>query len=708
MILVSNRLPMTVEKKLSGGFKITKSTGGLVTGLREIYRSEQCHWVGFSGVCADEPGYQELKQQLSQDRLVTVDLNQKEYNAFYSGASNNEIWPLFHYFPHAIESNPQNWPAYESVNQAFAKTILAIAKPGDQIWIHDYQLMFLPWLLRNAHLNLSIAYFHHIPFPAYELFRILKTRTEILSGLLGADLIGFHTTDYVNHFLNSVNRILGCTSHLDEVSYQGRKIKVIAHPLGVDVKMINEAIDKDIEEADVLHLAREIGNRTVLLGIDRLDYIKGIPERLLAFKRLLEQYPQHIGKITLIQICVPTRTNITRYSELRSLVEQLVGQINGEFGSPGYTPVQYLYRNFSQEELVAFYKLARVAVITPLRDGLNLVCKEYIAARNDDDGVVIISETAGAAAEMAEALIINPYDIDQFSQALHTALTMNAAERHDRLVKLRQRILESDNTVWAKSFIKFWQEAVNRNQHTHPQVLENGIHQLVRAIEQSSKCFLICNYELTADFIFGLQFPQNLEIILTTDGAKESCFKASNSSFSLIADNGASILVKDHSQWESLYLQEEFNNIKPEVNRLFSTYLSWVPGSYLEYKPFGVSLNYDKSEPLFAKARARDLTAAIAQLLENTLFRVYHKKNSIEIRPLLADKNHSLDTLLHRLQYQSENLLITISNSLIENELPELHPEHNIKINLTTTKEAKAFFQKISAKASKTMPGLST
>ena len=578
MILVSNRLPITVKKTMNGQYKIERSSGGLVSGLREIHQTADCLWVGHCGIYSGEMDYFDLKKQLADQRLMAVDLSKTEYDDFYNGASNNELWPLFHYFPDAIAADANNWLAYDNVNQAFAKTVLAIAKPGDQIWVHDYQLMYLPALLRNANPDLSIAYFHHIPFPAFELFRILPTRSAILTGLLGADLIGFHTHDYERHFLNCVSRVLGCQSQLDEVLYQNRRVKVIARPLGVDVKMIKHTSAHYVEQANVMKLAQEIGNRTVLLGIDRLDYTKGIPERLSAFKKLLEQYPQYVGKVTLIQICVPTRANVPRYAELRFKVEQLVGQINGEFGAPGYAPVQYLYRSFSQEEIIAFYKLARIAIVTPLRDGLNLVCKEYVAARDDNDGVLILSETAGAAAEMGEALLINPYDLDQFTETLHTALSMNVTERHFRLVKLRERVIEFDNMAWLRGFIQDWQQATQRN-HQYAKPLRNaGYANLIKRIHQARRCFIFLNHS-EASFLPELANSANIELTLITDYSREVCdAHFLDAPINLIAEHGAYIQFKAHSEWQSTGGLAEFTTITTNLLPVLESYTQYVPG----------------------------------------------------------------------------------------------------------------------------------
>jgi trehalose 6-phosphate synthase/phosphatase len=691
MILVSNRLPVIVEKSADGQFKIHKSSGGLISGLREIHQHTDCLWVGYCGVYADEPGYEAIKQALAQERLIAVDLTKKDYEVFYNGACNNAIWPLFHYFPEAVATNPDHWPAYIAVNQAFSETIKNIAHPNDQIWVHDYQLMLLPALLRQSMLNSAIAYFHHIPFPSSELFRILPTRQALLEGLLGADFIGFHTDDYVRHFLTSVTRILGYHPHWDEVLYQGRRIKVMAQPLGVDVKMIQQSMDHYIEQADVMQLAREIGNRTVLLGIDRLDYTKGIPERLLAYRQLLQQYPQHIGNITFIQICVPTRTDIPRYTELRAQVEQLVGKINGEFGAPGYTPVQYLYRSFSVDEVIAFYKLARVAIVTPLRDGLNLVCKEYVAARDDDDGVLILSEMAGAAAEMGEALLVNPYDINQFTGALHTALSMTAAERHHRLSQLRRRIIEFDNMAWLRSFTQHWQEAVKRNQARSVLLQDVIPESLLRRMTAARRCLIFL--EDDSDFIpldenslkifRQLTEMPSIELTILTPLNKDFCHDYfSDLRINLIAEQGVFIQRHTDRRWQTCCDPAEFSSVSADILPLLERYTHQLPGSMIERHPFSLRWRYRQSDQVFGRAQARDLEAALNQLLENTLFRVYHAHQTLEIRPLTTSQSIAIRQMLHQLHCQPQDLLLTLGHSDTLEEIHQICPQQNIGIHI--------------------------
>lgn len=710
MIIVSNRLPVTIQKTASGEFNIQKSSGGLVAGLREIHRQENlCSWVGHSGICCSEAEYPYLKQQLTQDRFIAVDINKEDYDNYYNGMSNRVIWPLFHYFPETIHLIPEEWQAYQRVNHQFAQAVLSIAKPGDQVWVHDYQLMLLPGLLREANYNLSIAYFHHIPFPSSELFRILAPRALILQGLLGADIIGFHTYDYMRHFLTSVTRILGCETHIGEIHYHGREVKVVVQPLGVDVEMIQNQSETAHDKKEISHLAEEIGNRTVLLGIDRLDYTKGIPERLMAFRQFLQQYPQYIGKVTLIQISVPSRTDLQIYNDLRATVERWVGQINGEFGSPGYTPVQYLYRSFTRDEIIAFYKLATIALITPLRDGLNLVSKEYVAARDDEDGVLILSEMAGAAAEMGEALIVNPYDTSSFAQAIHTALTMPIAERRHRMQNLRQRIIRSDNIAWFHAFTQKWTDATQRNRIQSTPLRGDIQNQLLTSIKKSARCFIFLDYDGTLTPITGhpewaipnsaskellntLGKLNNVELVLITGRSQNFCITHFDDlPIHLVAEHGAFIRLLNKNEisnsginknWQIQPGLDEFLTIEPEILHLLEDFTEHVPSSYIERKKFSLVWHYCQAEPVFAIAQARDLSTSLAQLLENTPFTVYAGKKNLEVRHIIANKGHATEQILQNLTWQSQDALITIGDDRTDEDMYKIGGSHNMAIHV--------------------------
>ena len=435
-ILVSNRLPVTIGIDPDTGEQtLTHSVGGLVTGLRPLHESSGGLWVGYPGADPSE----EMRAQLAEHNLVPVDLDPKDYNDYYEGYSNDAIWPLFHYFTEFGSYDPEQFGAYRRVNQRFADVVSELAEPGDAVWVHDYHLMLLPRMLRERGLDVRIGFFLHIPFPADETFRILPQRVEILRGLLGADLIGMHTYDYTYNYLRSVRRILGIESHSGTVRTRDHNVRVEVHPLGIDTEDFREKAYSQGAEQYLRQLKRNIGDRQVILGVDRLDYTKGLPLKLQAFERLLERSPRWAERVLFLQLAVPTRAGIETYQELKSEVERRVSEINGIYGSPLLSPINYLYQTVTPEELCALYRVADVCFVSPVRDGLNLVAKEYVVCRDDGGGTLVISEFAGAVSELGEALRVNPWDIEGTVNQLERALEMSLGERNERMMPMHSR-----------------------------------------------------------------------------------------------------------------------------------------------------------------------------------------------------------------------------------------------------------------------------
>ena len=446
--VVSNRLPVTVRPG-PAGIALTESVGGVATGLRGIQRDGGGMWIGWPGptdhLSVEERA--ELDRLLLDRRCVAVHLTRAEVRGFYQGFCNGVIWPLFHYLTQQVPLHPRHWNDYERVNRRFAEAIAERWSPGDDVWIHDYQLLRVPLHLRRLRPEARIGFFLHIPFPSFEVFRILPARRLIVEGVLGADLIGFHTASYSEHFTRAVHALLGVpvleAGHFD---YEGRTPTVGVFPMGIDVARFEETV-----AASPFRSAESV---KVLVGIDRLDYTKGIPRRLLAFDHMLERHPELREQVTLIQVAVPSRTGVKAYRRFRAHVDRLVGRINGRYGTAGWTPVQYLYRSFSQAELISLYRSADVMLVTPVRDGMNLVAKEFIASRLDADGVLVLSEFTGAAADLVEAVQVNPYDIEGTAEAYVRALTMPPHERQVRMQALRARVRAAPVSRWAGSFLE--------------------------------------------------------------------------------------------------------------------------------------------------------------------------------------------------------------------------------------------------------------
>ncbi|MCZ6521377.1 MAG: trehalose-6-phosphate synthase, partial [Bacteroidetes bacterium] len=403
-IIVSNRLPIKIERE-NEILAYRSSEGGLATGLSSVYKKGGNLWVGWPGMyLGDKKEKKEVLKKLRKKNMQPVFLTEEEIRDYYDGFSNETLWPNFHYFNQYAIYKESLWEAYQKVNHKFFEEILKVAEPNDTIWVHDYQLLVLPKLVREKFPKISMGFFLHIPFPSYESFRLLPWRKEILNGMLGADLIGFHTYDDMRHFLSSVNRIAGISNLHGEVETNERKILVDAFPMGIDYNKyaISAAAPETLERE--ARYRTSLGEVKIILSIDRLDYSKGIPQRLKAFELFLEKYPEFRNNVSFFMIVVPSRDQVGKYKELKEEVDELVGRINGNYGRINWTPIHYFYRSMPLDALSAFYRMANVALVTPMRDGMNLVCKEYIASKLDKKGVLILSEMAGASKELSDAI----------------------------------------------------------------------------------------------------------------------------------------------------------------------------------------------------------------------------------------------------------------------------------------------------------------
>ncbi|MGH7617377.1 MAG: alpha,alpha-trehalose-phosphate synthase (UDP-forming) [Gemmatimonadaceae bacterium] len=453
LIMVANRLPVTVS--VDGGRAIVKhSVGGVANGLRGVRYGDDDIWIGWPGDCEglDEEQQAAVHAQLSSLRAHPIAMTAHEVEVFYEQISNAVLWPICHDRIDRLPLRVEGWSTYEAVNERYADAVADVWRPGDLVWIHDYQLLRVPSLLRRRIPEARIGFFLHVPFPNPEIFFTLPVRRWLVEGMLGADLIGFHTRRYRGHFTATLRRLLGLEMDADEtLPYEGRRIRLGYFPMGIDAhSYARRAADREVERAarDLAHTPARL-----LVGIDRLDYSKGIQRRLLSVERLLLQHREWRERVRLVQVAVPTRGGVGAYRRFRGEVEALVGRINGEFATPSWAPIHYLHRAVSATMLLALYRAADVMLVTPVRDGMNLVAKEFVAARGDEDGVLILSEFAGAADELRDACIVNPYDVDGMADTIHTALSMAGEERARRMRRLRAHVFEHDIHRWAADFL---------------------------------------------------------------------------------------------------------------------------------------------------------------------------------------------------------------------------------------------------------------
>lgn len=488
LIVVSNRLPVTITKDANGEYHFKMSSGGLVSALSGFKKSLNFTWIGWPGFFIPPKDRQLVDKRLMDEySCQAVYLDDDVGDRHYNGFSNSILWPLFHYHPGEMNFEEENWQAYRQANMQFAEVVRQQITPGAMVWVQDYHLMLLPMLLRGiidgpskmgsftkdelekitegldfpafspTHVpipGVKIGYFLHTPFPSSEIYRILPVRREILLGVLYCDLIGFHTYDYARHFLSSCTRILGLPTMPNGVEFEGRLAHVGTFPIGIEPSSFTENLKKKSVVDRIAQLEQRFNGVKVIVGVDRLDYIKGVPQKLHALELFLSQHPEWIGKVVLVQLAVPSRQDVEEYQNLRSTVNELVGRINGRFGTVDFMPIHFMHKSLNFDELCALYAVSDVCLVSSTRDGMNLVSYEYIACQQARQGVMILSEFAGAAQSLNGSIVVNPWDSQQVADAIHEAVTMDASVRAENHRKLFKYVNKYSAAFWGSSFIR--------------------------------------------------------------------------------------------------------------------------------------------------------------------------------------------------------------------------------------------------------------
>ena len=464
LVVVSNRLPVVLESE-DGGWAARPGAGGLVTALSPVLGHRGGLWVGWPGITSEQAGGNWRRKIVQAFRkagydLVPVLLDQAQLEAFYGGFSNQVLWPLFHDLLETCRFKPAYWTGYLEVNELFAEEVRRRRRRGDLIWVQDYQLIHVAHFLRQRRMDNKLAFFLHIPFPQPDVFKRLPWRRQVVQALLDYDLIGFQTLRDRNNFIRCARELvpdarISSKGAVAKGRLDGREMSIGAFPISIDYRKFSSDAQRAPVMSELERLRRQVGDQRVVLGLDRLDYTKGLAERLRGFRTLLDRHPEWQGKVTLLQVVVPSRESVQRYRELKAEVERLIGQINGRFASAGWIPVNYQFRSLDRPELLAHYRVSDVLLVTSLKDGMNLVAKEYCACRHDNDGVLVLSEFAGAASQLGRhALLVNPFDSQGVGDTLHRALEMGEQERRQRMVRLRAAIRRRDIFWWVRRFLE--------------------------------------------------------------------------------------------------------------------------------------------------------------------------------------------------------------------------------------------------------------
>ena len=660
VIVVSNRLPVTL-KRVGETWQTRKTAGGLATAMQPVMHKRNGIWIGWSGETSltnDEKRRAVIEGWATQNRYFAVDLDAETVRGFYEGIANQALWPLLHHFPSQVQFNPEHWNAFVKANEIFRDEVLKHYRPNDVVWIHDYHLMLLPQMLREMVPDIAIGFFLHVPFPSSSVFRILPKREELLKGMLGADYLAFHTYRYLQHFRTSILRLLGLNSQMDRVDLGKRVVKLDALPIGIAPEEYNELLLKNEHTRKQLDQLKQASRyRKIILGVDRLDYTKGIPERLRAYRKFLRDSPEWRGKVVLIQVAVPSRELVPKYGRLRKEVDELIGEINGDWSTPDWSPITYVRRSLPQSELAALYAAADVALVTPLRDGLNLVAKEYVACKSTGDGVLVLSELAGAAAEMGEALLVNPYDEEALSHTIERALTLRESDRRDRMMALYKRVHKNNVFAWGNRFLENLDNSVKaRSRHAHDKPAPLPSESMLEAFAAARSRLIFLDYDGTLapyaslpqeaaptpaliDLLQRLGQNKQSVIVIVSGRARvdlERWFgKVPN--IWLAAEHGAVLRSPVTQQWEDP-APGTSGLWKQRVYPILDHFVDRTPGSFIEEKEFSLVWHYRMADPEFGDWLARDLVQNLEQMLADSPVKPFKGQRTVEVKLIWANK----------------------------------------------------------------------
>lgn len=740
LIIVSNRLPVSLHAKPDGTYAMKQSIGGLATAIGPYHKSHNdCLWVGWSSIDPETCPKGEIKnvsEEFKRRRCIPIFLTQKEVDGYYAGYANDTLWPLFHDFAHEAKFDSSTWKIYQEVNQKFADTIVELLSPDDTVWIQDYHLMLLPAMLRAKFLKLKIGWFLHIPFPSPEIFHQLPNGKDLLEGLMGADLLGFHTEDFCVNFLASVRSILGIGVDKDGRIPVGkgtsqRFVTVDAFPIGIDYGLYRRNAHSSLAQAMRHGIEAVSGKRTrrvstsltaeseaaaeasenrntyteddlsevklaksaaakrgtkgnkVVVSVDRLDYTKGLPERLRAFDLMLSRYPEWVGHVTYYLLATPTREDVETYRKLKDQVDQLVGEINGKYSLLSWTPIHYITRSLPIKPVCGIYTAGDVALVTPLRDGMNLVAKEYLASRDGSDGALVLSDECGAARELTDAFIVNPYDTEAVCEALHSALEISSGEAKRRNAAMQARLKYRTASLWSAEFLS------TLRQVSDPRMADRRLQSvqrdhLVHEWGQSKRKLVLCDYDGTLtqivrtpgrakpthrllDLLREVGSIPDVDLYLVSGRTRETmdewfgCLP-----IGLIAEHGAwhtkpvagttaknaegrTIAPKRH--WRRADGLPDPDEWRPIIETIMNKSVARVPQSFIEYKSTDLAWHYRMSDQKLAQEQRERLVDELEKVCPQYGLMVMRNAKVIEVCPANVSKGEAVKPLLESGRY---------------------------------------------------------
>ena len=726
LVIISNRLPITVNRT-DGELHYHPSAGGLATGLNSLDDSYNKIWIGWPGEdISNEWEREAIRNDLMKRSLVPVFLTEREIDLYYEGYSNKTVWPHFHYFTEYTVYDDEMWQAYQEVNFKFFQAVENVLREDDMVWVHDYQLMLLPAMIREKFPRISMGFFLHIPFPSYEVFRILPWRKEILDGILGSDQVGFHTFGYMRHFLSAAYRITGYEHEFGRLAIGERQVNVDVFPMGIDYEKyahpdVDAQSDQSSGEIRKLHASRKI-----VLSVDRLDYTKGIPHRIKAFGQFIRNNPEYIGKVNLIMIVVPSRANVNQYQNLKTEVDILVSQVNSEYSTFDWMPIHYYYRSLNFAALTTLYKEADIALITPLRDGMNLVAKEYVAAKEESKrGVLILSEMAGAVYELNDgAITVNPQSAKEIEDALVEALEMDLDEQRVRMEEMQEKLRQYDVKHWAATFIKEQKKLKEKNKMHHTTHLsEDALEAVADSYEQAGQRLLFIDYDGTLmSFDPDPQAVRPDEEVLTvlkTLAADPKNTVVINSGrdkgtlqkwlgdldVEMAAEHG--VWMKEDGRWQ--LNSNVVDGWKPKVRELLENLVARTPGSFIEEKDYSLAWHYRNIDRDLGNKRVREFRDMLTYLIQNQDLQVLEGNKVVEIKNAGVNKGKATQYWVNKTEW---DFVLGIGDDSTDEDIFRALPDWGVSIkvgpgrtaarySLSGVPEVRKFFSKLGRIAEK-------
>jgi len=681
VIIVSNRLPISV-KKVDGRLEFSESIGGLATGLSSYVKNRRNIWIGWPGIASDGLSKEEqltIITELAKSNCYPVFLTTKQLDEFYNGYSNSMLWPLFHNMPMSRRPRDEWWRAYRKVNRLFAEAVLAHSGIKSTVWVHDYQLLLLPEMLRADRPKDNIGFFLHIPFPTPKTLQKLKENKKLLGGILGADLVGLHTGNYAFSFMECCQQLLGNTVVGDQIILDDRVVRVADFPMGIDADKYAKAIKSSEVKTALRKYKHKYRGKKVIVAVDRLDPTKGLVERLQAYREFLDANQQFHGKVVLAMVAAPSRTDVPAYRNLKKKMDSLVAQINSAYGWPKWQPIDYMNEGLPFEEITALYQVADIAFIAPLRDGMNLVAKEYVATKRKR-GVLILSETAGAAQELTEALLVDPKRPNTLVAALNQAVTMPRRELRRRLRAMQKQVEGRTVHTWANTFMGALEKPIHVASPRTLSLSTARERQLVAAYRSTNKRLILLDYDgvlspLTSNYKKAAPSPTVLKTLtrLAADKQNEVVIVSGrdqanldewfdNTPVNLVAEHGAFIKDTDGNWHRTRHNSTAWKRL---IRPIMEKYAMRTPGAVIEEKANSLVWHYRQSPPYEAQKYTVVLRRVLQSVVRDYGLAVYSGNKILEVKDPLVSKAETVQRWLKR----SHDFVLAIGDDYTDEDM---------------------------------------